>query len=165
MKARTWVERTVIDNERGTNNGNGAPLLGFKQGGPLSYHSRSASTTFVAIIQASADSCTRADHATTRKARARGDGRRRARPWARLRAYMRVYAYAHAHVHVHVHVHVHACVYTCVCCGSHERRPHHARRSGFGVGVRGCVGVGLAWRRVLRASVGGELGEWLDEAW
>ena len=38
-----------------------------KQGGPLSYHSRSLSlaTTFVAIIQASADSCTRADHATT----------------------------------------------------------------------------------------------------
>jgi len=58
-----------------------------------------------AIIQASADSCTRADHATTRKARARGDGRRRARPWARLRAYMRVHAHAHAHVRVHVHVH------------------------------------------------------------
>ena len=34
---------------------------------------------------------------------------------------------------------------------------------GSGLGVRGCVGVGLAWRRVLWASVGGELGEWLDE--
>ena len=28
--------------------GTGTLLLGFKQGGPLSYHSRSASTTFVA---------------------------------------------------------------------------------------------------------------------
>ena len=41
-----------------------------KQGVPLSYllsQPLSLATQFVAIIQASADSCTRADHATTRR--------------------------------------------------------------------------------------------------
>ena len=82
MEAHTWVERTVNDNERGTNNGRGHPCSVSSRAAPLrspgawaplslSYHSRSAtaSTTFVAIIQASADSCTSADHATTRKRR------------------------------------------------------------------------------------------------
>ena len=49
-------ERTVIDVMREEPIMVIGTLASSKQGGPLSYHSRSASPIFVAIIQASADS-------------------------------------------------------------------------------------------------------------
>ena len=46
MKARMWVERTVIDNERETNTGIGNPCSVSSRVVPSpTYHSRSASTT------------------------------------------------------------------------------------------------------------------------
>ena len=50
MKARMWVERTVIDTERETNTGIGNPCSVSSRAvpSPLSHRSRSASTTYVA---------------------------------------------------------------------------------------------------------------------
>ena len=124
-------------------------LLGFKQGGPLSYHSCSASTTFVARSHKQART-----HAPEQITSQQGGwglgldrdrvivagtaaGRRQARRDGLVcglgRGRMCVYAYTHAHVHVH------ACVNACIW-------------RGCGWWVGGGVGVTLvfwSWRSHL----------------